>query len=847
MGTVTGNGTAVAGLGGALGYGETALIRADDAVQTVDVSAVFENGFLIGGVHYAANALAISTDGLVSFGTLGAGVLSDLGALAAPFIAIFHADVDTRLDGEGPESGAVWLDVDTVQDVVTITWADVGFYRRNASLTNTFQLQLFDRGGGSVEVVLRYQTVNWVSGDLEGGWGGLGGQAAQLGLRSAASGAVNWLAASGDEPALLDLPTTLGNSGVAGLWRFFWGTDLIRSGNDQPNLLVGGAGNDTLSGAGQNDTLRGMGGADLLQGGDGFDFADYSFAETGFCADLMLVGRNSGDAIGDTFSQIEGLFGSGFADDLSGDGGNNRLEGRRGRDTLEGRAGNDTLVGNAGDDLFIGGAGADVMRGGGGIDRVSYIRSAQALLIDMLDPLASSGDAQGDRFSRIEIVQGSALGDTLRGTNAANQLEGEAGDDLLAGRGGADSLRGGDGNDTLIGGSGGDVLDGGNGFDRLSYVTATAAVSVDLSNGGMNSGEALGDQITGCEALEGSSWDDVLTGDTGANLVFGGAGRDSLYGGAGDDTLIGGAGADVLNGGPGTDFASYADAQTAVIANIGQPSQNAGEAQGDSYVSIEGLVGSAFSDQLSGGDAADWLYGGELPDNLAGGGGGDRLDGGDGYDTADYASATLGVTVDLANPALNSGDAQGDSYIAIEGLRGSAFNDVMAGDAAANKVDGGSGDDNLSGRMGNDTLGGRTGNDTLDGGDGNDLIYGDSGNDSLLGGAGDDTLRPASGADILLGGLGADDFVHSGNVSDGTDRVEDYSAAQGDHLVLALAGVTAAQIGISTVTLPGHGLSTVAELRITYLPTNTVLWTVVDGAAITDLWLTSGTVSFDLI
>ena len=117
--------------------------------------------FNIGGVHYTGSDLYISTDGLISFGAAVSGVVSNPSTVTAPFFAIFNGDVDTRLDGEGAESGGIWLDVDTAQDCVTITWDHVGFYRRNATLTDTFQMQLFDRGGGAFDVVYRYQGINW--------------------------------------------------------------------------------------------------------------------------------------------------------------------------------------------------------------------------------------------------------------------------------------------------------------------------------------------------------------------------------------------------------------------------------------------------------------------------------------------------------------------------------------------------------------------------------------------------------------------------------------------------------------------------------------------------------------
>ncbi len=157
---VLGTGAPVSGLGGALGYGEIALPHDDDGSHQVDLSAVFENGIVIDGVTYAADEVFINTNGSISF-SAGIGALpSDPSALGIPFLAVFMADVDTRLDGEGPESGTIYVDVDPVNDVVTITWVSVGFYRRNASLTNTFQVQLLDRGDGTFDVVYRYGDIN---------------------------------------------------------------------------------------------------------------------------------------------------------------------------------------------------------------------------------------------------------------------------------------------------------------------------------------------------------------------------------------------------------------------------------------------------------------------------------------------------------------------------------------------------------------------------------------------------------------------------------------------------------------------------------------------------------------
>jgi Ca2+-binding RTX toxin-like protein len=213
---------------------------------------------------------------------------------------------------------------------------------------------------------------------------------------------------------------------------------------------------------------------------------------------------------------------------------------------------------------------------------------------------------------------------------------------------------------------------------------------------------------------------DSLYGGAGNDSLFGGAGNDTLDGGDGDDTLEGGAGADSIIGGDGTDTASYSASNAGVVVNLGTGVGSGGDAQGDTLLGIENLVGSAYNDSLTGKFGVNnHLSGGEWNDSLDGSLGADTLDGGDGIDTVYYNTGTAGaVNVNLETGMGSGGNAQGDRYVSIENVVGSGGNDTLIGDANAN------------------LLRGLTGNDTIDGGGGDDTLEGGAGADYLVGGAG---------------------------------------------------------------------------------------------------------------
>ena len=176
-----------------------------------------------------------------------------------------------------------------------------------------------------------------------------------------------------------------------------------------------------------------------------------------------------------------------------------------------------------------------------------------------------------------------------------------------------------------------------------------------------------------------------------------------LTGDGGANTLVGGAGADALNGGGGTDTADYSSSAMAVNVNLLANSGAGGDAQGDTFSSIENLIGSAFADMLTGDTGANTLDGRSGNDTLIGGAGADALIGGAGTDTADYSSSAAGVTVNLQAGSGSGGDAQGDTLSSIENIIGSAQADTLTGDGGVNTLAGGSGADVLKGRAGNDT------------------------------------------------------------------------------------------------------------------------------------------------
>ncbi len=275
-------------------------------------------------------------------------------------------------------------------------------------------------------------------------------------------------------------------------------------------------------------------------------------------------------------------------------------------------------------------------------------------------------------------ITGNGVSNVLIGNGGDDTLLGGGADDLLRGGAGADVLQGGDGPDLLFGGGGADAIDGGAGEDWVQFLGAASGVTMSLLSGAGTGGEAAGDTYSGIENITGSVFDDGLTGDNFDNKILGESGDDLITGNSGHDFLLGGAGDDVINGGFGFDL-------------------------------------------------------------IRGGPGADTLIGDIGTDWAQYNTATTGVSLSLATGGTG-GEAAGDMFSSIENVRGSAFADILTGDANRNLIVAGDG------------------NDIVTGGGGPDVLQGEAGDDTITGGAQGDELWGGAGAD-LLDGAGSNDWA----------------------------------------------------------------------------------------
>ncbi|MFN2593532.1 MAG: hypothetical protein ABR579_01430, partial [Actinomycetota bacterium] len=106
----------------------------------------------------------------------------------------------------------------------------------------------------------------------------------------------------------------------------------------------------------------------------------------------------------------------------------------------------------------------------------------------------------------------------------------------------SESLQGGNGDDWMVSNSSNENFDGGaGGYDLVDFQNdLVGPVTVNLATG---TGSGFGaDTLMNVEAVQGTEFDDHLTGDNGVNYFFGWIGSDTIAGAGGNDEIDAGIG-----------------------------------------------------------------------------------------------------------------------------------------------------------------------------------------------------------------------------------------------------------------------------------------------------------------
>ncbi len=332
---------------------------------------------------------------------------------------------------------------------------------------------------------------------------------------------------------------------------------------------------------------------------------------------LAVTNGNSPEAQND-FQNLDGTPNSGAES-------NEVIVGSRGDDLIYAQGGDDTVYGEAGNDTIYGGFGIDRLYGGAGSDH-------------------------------------------LYGGDNPDLMDGGSGDDFIYGESSGSDING---SDQLIGGSGNDFISGGTGIDKLAGGTGDDKIYGDGDTDPFTHG---GD---GNDYVDGGSGGDILYGDNGDDILSGGADQDQLFGGRGDDILrpgdVTGAltiGSDEVLGGdgvtdegnvPGTigfdiiDFSDNAIRAGGVKFDLSAQTNPSVAVNGNLLqvpsFQIEGIIGSAGNDTLTGGSDHVDAAGNDVVDNgwVIGGSGNDKLTGGAGDDVIIGGSVRLDTMIGRYN------------------------------------------------------------------------------------------------------------------------------------------------------------------------------------------------------
>ncbi|WP_041245445.1 putative Ig domain-containing protein [Geotalea uraniireducens] len=544
--------------------------------------------------------------------------------------------------------------------------------------------------------------------------------------------------------------------------KWTWNTlrDMLLTGTDGADTIIGYRQDDAISGGAGNDYIDARSGNDVISGGDGNDTISAGLG------DDIIDGGTGDDTIYGTDSHYYDV-----AYDAPRNDNDTYLFGwGDGHDTIYNR--NESLISSdtirfkdgitASDVRFEGVLGYNedlriVL--GDGTDSITVKNWFASAYYQIARMEFSDGTVLDAAYVASHLVkEGTAGNDVILGSRQSETISGYAGDDTLYGGDGNDRLDGGSGNDMLAGGYGNDTYlfgrgDGhdtayegfGNGYywvnspdDAIEFkadVLPEDVIVRRLGNDMLLTIKGSDDQLTVKDTfndynesnrIEQARFADGTIWDYTTLLTL------ALQGTSDDDILEGGAGNDVLDGGAGNDLLRGRDG-------------------GDTYRFGRGYGNDVIEESGWGGVDTVEFQAGIIPSDLT--------------FTIDTNGALL-ITIKGSGDSLrlSNGTYNIERYVFSNGttLTSADINRLAATLPSAESIVGTAGDDILVGSDINSTILGLEGNDVLSGADGDDWLEGAAGNDTLAGNMGDDNLYGGDGDDVLNGGSGRD-YIEAGN------------------------------------------------------------------------------------
>lgn len=185
------------------GFTRNQIERNDDGSSTLQ-----NLGFNVNFFGRQRSAVYVNNNGNFTFDqALETYTPEGLSGLRREIIAGFWADVDTR----NPQSALVTFGRDVIdgRNAFGANFINVGYFANRADKLNSFQIILIDRtdtGPGNFDIEFNYEKITWETGDVSGGFNGLGGVSARVGYSngSGAPGSSFELAGSGLPGSFLD-------------------------------------------------------------------------------------------------------------------------------------------------------------------------------------------------------------------------------------------------------------------------------------------------------------------------------------------------------------------------------------------------------------------------------------------------------------------------------------------------------------------------------------------------------------------------------------------------------------------------------------------------------------------